>query len=92
MQTRSKTKFQNKENTNNVEIEKVKEKEKENIQLFIVDIDFDEASRHWRENKKSIGNGSYKYICECVTKNGKICNKRPALGSHYCFIHKKMNL
>ena len=90
MQTRSKTRFQNKENTNAVEIEKVKEKE--NIQLFIVDIDFDEASRHWRENKKSIGNGSYKYICECVTKNGKICNKRPALGSPYCFIHKKMNL
>ena len=27
-------------------------------------IDFDEASKAWRENKKSIGNGSFEYISE----------------------------
>ena len=31
-------------------------------QLYEVDIDFDDASKAWRANKKSIGNGQYKYI------------------------------
>ena len=35
---------------------------KEPIQLYEVDIDFDDASEAWRANKKSIGNGQYKYI------------------------------
>jgi hypothetical protein len=30
--------------------------------LYEVNIDFDEASREWKKNKKSIGNGEYKYI------------------------------
>ena len=34
----------------------------ETIQLYEVDIDFDDASEAWRANKKSIGNGQYKYI------------------------------
>ena len=38
-----------------------------------VDVDFDEASAAWRENKKSVGNGCYKYICCVVDKNGKKC-------------------
>jgi hypothetical protein len=29
--------------------------------IFIVEIDFDGASKAWKENKISIGNGSYKY-------------------------------
>ena len=29
--------------------------------LYDVDIDFDEASIAWRANKKSIGNGQFKY-------------------------------
>ena len=28
---------------------------------YEVNIDFDEASKAWRKNKTSIGNGSYKY-------------------------------
>ena len=32
------------------------------VQLYEVDIDFDDASKAWRANKKSIGNGQYKYI------------------------------
>jgi len=44
--------------------------------LYEVDIDFDEASKLWKSNKKSIGNGCYKYIDikneEKVKKNKKI--------------------
>jgi len=29
---------------------------------YAVDIDFDDASRAWNANKRSIGNGSYRYI------------------------------
>lgn len=29
--------------------------------LYEVDIDFDSASAAWRANKRSIGNGSFKY-------------------------------
>jgi len=28
---------------------------------YVVDIDFDEASREWRRNKRSMGNGCYSY-------------------------------
>lgn len=37
-------------------------------QLYEVDIDFDDASKAWRANKKSIGNGQYKYIREKKSK------------------------
>jgi hypothetical protein len=30
-------------------------------QKYTVDIDFDGASKDWRMNKRSIGNGSYVY-------------------------------
>ena len=30
---------------------------------MLIKIDFDEASAAWKKNKKSIGNGQYKYIC-----------------------------
>ena len=29
---------------------------------YAVDIDFDEASREWRANKRALGNGEFKYI------------------------------
>ena len=38
-------------------------------------IDFDEASREWKKNKKYVGNGYYKYICCQTTKLGKKCNR-----------------
>ena len=44
-----------------------------------VNIDFDEASNAWNKNKKSIGNGHYKYVClhekHCGIKCGKVCYK-----------------
>ena len=34
----------------------------ENSALYEVNIDFNEASEAWKANKRSIGNGSYKYV------------------------------
>ena len=55
-------------------------------------IDFDEASMLWKSNKKSIGNGSYKYIC-CykISSSGKNCGKNQIADSQYCKNHNKHN-
>jgi len=65
---------------------KIKE-ERENIVLYMVEIDFDEASTAWKKNKKSIGNGSYKYICCCETKSGTQCKRESMKGHNCCKIH-----
>lgn len=57
--------------------------------LFEVNINFDEASNLWKQNKKSIGNGTYKYVCCSQTKTGKKCNKTCNIGSDFCKIHCK---
>ncbi len=49
--------------------------------------DFDYASECWKSNKKSIGNGSYKYICQGVTKLGKPCTRTALIGEVNCKIH-----
>ena len=47
-----------------------------NIQMeYSVDIDFDEASRAWRANKKKNKDGSFSYICGATCTNGKACTK-----------------
>ena len=38
-------------------------------------IDFDEASKAWRKNKKQLKNGCFEYICNFVHSNGKQCRK-----------------
>lgn len=46
--------------------------------LYEVDIDFDEASKLWKSNKKSIGNGCYKYIdIKNVEKSEKKSRRKP---------------
>ena len=59
------------------------------VPQYAVDIDFDEASRAWKSNKKSIGNGSYKYMCAGVFKNGKKCNRTVVdqVGCEFCKMH-----
>ena len=52
-----------------------------------VNIDFDEASAAWRANKKSTGNGCYKYFCEHKNKNNKKCKNNPVLGVNFCYRH-----
>lgn len=36
---------------------------RENNPIYEVNIDFDAASEAWKANKRSIGNGSYRYVC-----------------------------
>ena len=53
-------------------------------------IDFDEASQAWRENKKALSNGMYKYICLKKTSNGDPCKRKPLLSCNLCSIHEKI--
>ena len=57
-------------------------------QLFEVNIDFDEASRAWRANKRSMGNGTYKYTCEKMISSGRKCSKDAWKNSGVCCTHK----
>jgi len=65
-------------------------KTRSHIQTFVFEFDFDKSSTAWKANKKSIGNGSYKYVCQKVCKNGKPCT-RPSeieMTEFVCRIHK----
>ena len=64
-----------------------KQQQQEQQTKYEVNIDFDEASRAWKANKKSTGNGSYKYICEATTKTGKKCKRCPFPGIAFCVMH-----
>ena len=57
---------------------------------YDVSIDFDEASKLWKQNKKRGNNGTYKYICACITKKGITCNKSTWKGEDVCWIHRKI--
>jgi hypothetical protein len=59
-------------------------------QLYEVNIDFDEASEAWKANKRSIGNGSYKYVCAKKSKNNSCCLRKCLPGEIYCKTHLKM--
>ena len=37
---------------------------------------FDNASMHWKQNKKYLGNGVYTYLCEGIFKNGRHCLRK----------------
>jgi hypothetical protein len=60
---------------------------------YDVDIDFDEASLLWRQNKKHIGQGHFNYICAAVKKDGNICGKSCFTSNgnktiEYCWLHR----
>lgn len=59
--------------------------------IYSVDIDFDAASDAWKLNKKSIGNGQYKYICLAITKSGNSCKRESMSGFNYCSLHCEKN-
>lgn len=59
-------------------------------QLYSVDIDFDGASESWKANKKSIGNGSYKYVCQAKTSTGKCCTKKALSFYNFCKTHENI--
>lgn len=60
---------------------------------YKVDIDFDEASRMWRENKKQVSSGVFVYLCGYVFpgKNKK-CTNRCMNGLDMCYIHRYKRL
>jgi hypothetical protein len=65
----------------------IKTRSQTSVQLYSVDIDFDEAREAWRENKKSLPNGMFKYVCGCPTKSGSKCARVPKTGHQYCSTH-----
>ena len=60
--------------------------------ILPIDIDFDEASEAWRQNKKSLPNGMYKYICTYVKEDDtNICGKVCYQSGQFCWVHRKKN-
>jgi hypothetical protein len=60
-------------------------------QIYSNLIDFDEASRLWRQNKKYLGNGFFRYKCShySLTKNA-FCNNALYYPQAYCKYHYKI--
>ena len=54
-----------------------------------VNIDFDYASKMWRENKGRLtySEGSFYYICCAITSKGQPCKRKPLTGYNYCYTH-----
>lgn len=97
MQTRSQTKkqktshndeaniFLNMENEfPEISYKKKETKSKSNLEFVY---DFDYASECWKSNKKYVGNGCYKYMCQGVTKKGKPCVRTALQGELNCKMH-----
>lgn len=65
---------------------------KEKQPLYEVNIDFDDASLAWKSNKKSIGNGSYKYICTAISTSANYANSKCGRSCYkellYCWQHR----
>jgi len=53
-----------------------------------VNIDFDDASRCWLQNKKRLACGTYVYVCGAELKAGGFCQKKPEKFSDNCYMHK----
>lgn len=56
-------------------------------QTYIVEIDFDEASREWLKNKRKLRDATYKYKCMRQFMSGRYCSRTPEPGEDYCFAH-----
>ena len=57
--------------------------------MYQININFDEASKEWRNNKISIGNGSFKYVCGYLCISGNKCKNKPLKNKSLCHIHNK---
>ena len=66
-----------------------KEKNMDFIPIYDVNIDFDDASKCWRENKKHVGNGQFQYICGSTKTNGNLCIRKRKMGFTKCSWHCK---
>jgi hypothetical protein len=56
---------------------------------FEVNIDFDDASACWRQNKKALSNGMYKYVCPQLKKDGTKCGIVCYKVGQFCWQHRK---
>jgi hypothetical protein len=74
-----------------IKLNSIQAEEKQNIVLEF-EYDFDNSSKCWKENKKFVGNGCYKYVCEGVTKKGIKCIRTSLDGQIYCKIHLSNNI
>ena len=54
---------------------------------LIFEFDFDDSSRCWRQNKKSMKNGTYVYVCQNQNKSGGFCSHKCLQGVNYCKKH-----
>jgi hypothetical protein len=79
--------FTKKEN-NKIDVKYIDFIEQRPIDKYDVNIDFDEASKAWRNNKLNFACCNYVYICPFI-KDNKKCGKRPYNGKEYCRIHGK---
>ena len=57
---------------------------------YSVNIDFDESSAAWKQNKKKQANGMYSYICVGLNKQGNPCKRKPLDNCEFCRLHKKL--
>ena len=67
-----------------ISYKKKENKSKSNLEFVY---DFDYASECWKSNKKYVGNGCYKYMCQGVTKKGKPCVRTALHGEINCKMH-----
>ena len=58
--------------------------------ILEVNIDFDESIKEWRSNKKSIGNGQCKYLCQVIVIGVKnsVCERICYKGTNKCWNHR----
>ena len=54
---------------------------------FEVNINFDEASSAWKQNKKKHNSSTYSYVCGKPLKKGGFCQNSASKNIH-CHIHK----
>ena len=62
-----------------------------NSAIYEVNIDFDEASTLWRQNKKQVSPGQFKYICTIIKKDGAKCGNSLTKDNQYCWTHRGHN-
>lgn len=58
--------------------------------MYKVEIDFDEASKVWRQNKIQVGKSEFKYCCGVLKKNGKPCQTTCKSDWHPCKLHNNI--
>lgn len=60
----------------------------QSMKELIIDVDFDQASQAWRQNKKSLPNGTFIYVCGKTTASGQPCQKKRKRECQSCAMHR----